>query len=1143
MSLTQKEHVRAFLKFVPEPQSSSSSILQDSIADEPKPHIRVNPTGNSCTFCDKRPGSGQKPRHTDRETKFTQKDAQEFAFEKIHGPRDTVADIFGEMGAPAVERAIAGKQSAIVVLGGISSDKSTIIYGSSIDAPGTPVLGLVQTCCIRAVELVNSAKETSGNVTARFFCTFVEVNANEDINDLIDPQRKCLGVRETNGRVHVDGAYVAEFKNVEELQYFVGLGMHNGSFTAVRSHRILTLEVALEKDRILQRGVIRFADVAAFAEAPRRNVSTVTLSSTPREAGGINKAVLALRSCIDSLILARPYIPWRDSKFSFLLKDCFRTDFAVSFLISVSTDSKYLSESLQLIAFGASARKIALQQVSFEAKSDKTSVIESYKREIATLQEQIIFLQSMQQMGSDSSQVQKYKERVELITKVIFFLMEPKEAQVIKDMEAPSISVEQLQKLYQFQVTRIFRDIQSSRDRNEIASLQRMIAMGQSMSISPQIKYFVSPSHWSVLACTQLSQTKAEIMFDIAEWETKFQQDYQKVNVAIKAYSVYSTQSTLPNDPGLEQFLKFIVNFMFGRLVDKKSGSLVYLLTRPATKQKILNLSENVVAGERCLKFQQHVLAENGDAVAVIAVICTWVSEFYFRLEDLRRILKSFVSAEGQLLPEQANFNANWLFSSVSSPLVWHKISKLSDLCLGNIYRSGSFSSKMLSSSNVNQSTAPLFSEAAIKLQVCLQDSCNLIVDMVNDAGRKFLAKFCVDNQLLPMEDRVVDIDLCKVSFPEAIDMCPLIQLDSFLVIFCHQQSVDLSVLTIIDTKRLQKLRCYSEAVRENRDLDHVLEILSLNESGQPSMVCLNFQNVLRRSSWVANLQRFGEILPDEGEELAQLQLSQSEGHISQAVEKFTAQSGRTETSWGIDNEAMALKLQTLETQILMQESRMNESMLANMISQPAIKHGDARAATAIETEIIAGVSRSSASHRSAANQSEQNPTVKLSSPNALPPQMEVTALAPARSLSFAASFNKPNAPIVEAKTPTAGDIIFARETVRLTSIQKAIEAGNSAIPSLRQGELLIKFNKGSSKNMERYVMLLDKTNILVWGSIDKLTSNLNLREVLGISLGMGSSTLRRAYCAEDHHTLPKLTNGTRACFCMFHVGTSFQFW
>ncbi len=70
---------------------------------------------------------------------------------------------------------------------------------------------------------------------------------------------------------------------------------------------------------------------------------------------------------------------------------------------------------------------------------------------------------------------------------------------------------------------------------------------------------------------------------------------------------------------------------------------------------------------------------------------------------------------------------------------------------------------------------------------------------------------------------------------------------------------------------------------------------------------------------------------------------------------------------------------------------------------------------------------------------------------------------------------------------------------------------------------------------MERYVMLLDKTNMMVWGSIQKLTSNLNLRDVLGISLGMGSSTLRRAYCAEDHHTLPKLTNGTIfvsfACF------------
>jgi len=622
-------------------------------------------------------------------------------------------------------------------------------------------------------------------------------------------------------------------------------------------------------------------------------------------------------------------------------------------------------------------------------------------------------------------------------------------------------------------------------------------------------------------------------MFDIAEWETKFQQDYQQVNIAIKAYSVYSTQSTLPNDPGLEQFLKYIVNFMFGRLIDKKAGSLVYLLTRPATRQKVLNLSEHVVAGVRSLKFQQHVLAENRDALAVIAVICAWVSEFYFRLEDLRRILKSFISADGQLLPEQANFNAGWLFSSVSSPLVWQKISKLSDLCLGNIYRCGNFSVMTLSSGKVQEKVAPVFSEAAVKLHVCLQESSNLIVEMVNEAAHKFLTKFCVQNQLLPLEDHVVDCDLCKVSFPEAIEMCPLIQLDSFLVIFCHHNSVDLKLLTIIDTKRLQKLRCYTEEVRENREIDHVLEILSLNESGQPSMVCLNFQSVFRRSSWIATLQRFGEIEPDVGEELEQSRLSQSKGPIDQAVEKYTAQSGRTETTWGIDDEAMVQKMQLLETQILMQESRMNESVLANIISQPAIKQGDALT-KAIETEMFAGVPRYMSSQQSAANKSAGNQTV----PNSSPSKLEVAAPGPSQSSSFVASFNRPSVPTVEVKIPTAGDILFAREAVKLTAIQKAIETGSSALPSLRQGELLIKFNKGSSKNMERYVMLLDKSNILVWGSIDKLTSNLHLREVLGISLGMGSSTLRRAYCAEDHHTLPKLTNGKCMSLHLLHVGT-----
>ena len=213
----------------------------------------------------------------------------------------------------------------------------------------------------------------------------------------------------------------------------------------------------------------------------------------------------------------------------------------------------------------------------------------------------------------------------------------------------------------------------------------------------------------------------------------------------------------------------------------------------------------------------------------------------------------------------------------------------------------------------------------------------------------------------------------------------------------------------------------------------------------------------------------------------------------------------------------------------------MAETELVSMVSQPAIKQGDDRAIVA--SEIFAGTNQLLPSQRSTANFSKsQDYAIANVSLSSVPAKKEVEAPNLSQSASFAASFSKPSQPIVEVKSPSAGDIIFARDEAKLTSIQRAIETGTSAVPSLRQGELLIKFNKGSSKNMERYVMLLDKTNILVWGSIEKLTSNLNLRDVLGISLGMGSSTLRRAYCAEDHHTLPKLTNGTQSSIFVFRV-------
>jgi hypothetical protein len=647
--------------------------------------------------------------------------------------------------------------------------------------------------------------------------------------------------------------------------------------------------------------------------------------------------------------------------------------------------------------------------------------------------------------------------------------------------------------------------------------------MAQSMQISSQTKHFAASHHWSSFACKHLKQTKSEAMFDLAEWETRFLEGYRKVNIAIKAYSVYSTQSTLPNDAGLEQFLKYVVNFMFGRCAEKKSGSLVYLFTRPATGQKILHMSENLIAAERSLKFQQHVLAENEDAVAVITVIYDWVSQFFFRFSDLVHILKTFISADGQLLTEQTKYNADWLFSCEWPPLIWQKCSKLCDLCLETVSKSVNPSMMNLNSQTPDKecNDSAFFSHSRIHLQNCLVNACNAIIDMLDRTGKKFLTDCCVENKLLPMAKHMIDCDLCKVSYPETFETCPLIQLGSFLVIFGTQKNVELRLLTVIDSKRIQKLRCSSE--HETNDTDFLLEILSLNEHDQLSMICLNFRSLFRRSCWIANLQQVGEIQPDISEEITSS--SRGESQMAQALEKYTAQSIKAEHLWGIDAEAHNQRMQGLDAILLIQESRKAESELAQIISQSTQKTRDPSHPTSIGTELIMGTDEKEASTRN--NQSIRHAISTASPSKITASQQDFTSAAPSRSIAFIDSLNKPQ-PNVDKRAISASEIILAREEAKLTDMQRAIETGISAIPSLRQGDLLIKFNKRSSKNVERYVMLMDKTFMIVWGSIEKLTSNLNLREVLGISLGMGSSTLRRAYCAENHHSLPKLTNGTQ---------------
>lgn len=307
-------------------------------------------------------------------TLFNGPKAEVFTYDCVGGPETEQEEIFESVAKPVTEYCLQGYNGTIFAYGQTGSGKTFTMQGPMTEANLIDFnqRGLIPRTfeylfeCIRAEE-----EETGGGREFLCKCSYVEIY-NENIFDLLEISGSAgtCSLREDIKRgVYIEGAKEEIINSPSEAYEVYERGSLNRHVAETsmnressRSHSVFTLFIQ-SKQRVgeiidVRESRFNLVDLAGS----ERQQMTGTTGQRLKEAGNINKSLLALSNVINGLVEISNgrvrHVQYRDSKLTFLLRDSLGGNAKTVIIANVSPSALYYNETLSTLKFAQRAKMI-----------------------------------------------------------------------------------------------------------------------------------------------------------------------------------------------------------------------------------------------------------------------------------------------------------------------------------------------------------------------------------------------------------------------------------------------------------------------------------------------------------------------------------------------------------------------------------------------------------------------------------------------------------------------------------------------------------------------------------------------------------------------------------------------------------------
>ncbi|XP_045109557.1 kinesin-like protein KIF14 isoform X2 [Portunus trituberculatus] len=338
--------------------------------------------------------------------------------------------VYNAIAVPLLEKAYEGYNTCLFAYGQTGSGKSYTMLGENclreIDSTASVTAGVIPRFCADFIQKANSI-HAHNPPEGQLPHTQVEVELsyleiyNEQIYDLLggmssSGSREPLRVREDpRTGPYVEGIACHAVSSMEHLMTWLMLGNRERSIAATglndkssRSHAVFTLKLTqtqtedvegeeLESSKV---SILNLVDLAGS----ERVGASLSHGDRLKEGVFINKSLLTLGKVINSLAESegrkRPFIPYRESVLTFLLKESLGGNSRTAMIATVSPSAVNIEETRSTLRYAQQTRRIINHNYVNE---DPTAVIiRSLKKEVERLRlQQLAKVSPLLLMGED----------------------------------------------------------------------------------------------------------------------------------------------------------------------------------------------------------------------------------------------------------------------------------------------------------------------------------------------------------------------------------------------------------------------------------------------------------------------------------------------------------------------------------------------------------------------------------------------------------------------------------------------------------------------------------------------------------------------------------------------------------------------
>lgn len=306
----------------------------------------------------------------------TTKKTWEFEFDRVFWDHHSQSDVFAEI-SQLVQSALDGYKVCIFAYGQTGSGKTYTMEGP--DNPTVENEGMIP-------RAVNQIFKSIGELQKKgwaFDCnaTFLEIY-NTQIRDLlgegIDTETDNHEIRMVKeGKITktvVSNMTTVEVKSSEEISPLLKRASANRSSAATssnerssRSHSVFTLNLTgtNKVSKQVTDGVLNLIDLAGSERIDKSQVTGQRLEETK----AINSSLTCLGDVIAALANGSKHVPFRNSKLTYLLQDCFGGGSKTLMFINLAPEVEHMPESLCSLRFGAKVHDCHIGQAKKSVKS------------------------------------------------------------------------------------------------------------------------------------------------------------------------------------------------------------------------------------------------------------------------------------------------------------------------------------------------------------------------------------------------------------------------------------------------------------------------------------------------------------------------------------------------------------------------------------------------------------------------------------------------------------------------------------------------------------------------------------------------------------------------------------------------------